>query len=304
MTLVSKAQVLYRHISRPQGSDNLLRFTNRYARIVGAMHDKERRGNPIHGTNGGYLLQKFAVTLQAAVFGLAQLAPPGTRVLQERHEIGDPNDINPCRPQIGVGRQRGQHHESTIAASHYGNATRISDTAFSQVEDCILQILHRIHAQADIIQALVLITVASTPTHIRDKYRVPAGDKVLHNRVEYRARLTFWATMHIHHNWQPSWLSIAREIEKSRYLAAIKRRVAHKRWCNKSCLGNTAQCAACRAPQHASLYIPHPHVGGIICAIDSTRQAAAISRPADLPQHTLRQSRVWCRQRLSRFPTR
>ncbi len=41
VTLVSKAQVLYRHISRPQSSHDLLRFTNRYARIVGPMHDKE-----------------------------------------------------------------------------------------------------------------------------------------------------------------------------------------------------------------------------------------------------------------------
>src|SRR2546422_6622446 len=143
------------------------------------MHNEEGCAHTVHLVNWRNLFQKFAVTFKTAVLEFAQLAPPGAGVLKERDEIGDANDIYGCRPQIGVGGYGREHHKATITPSHYYNTLWIGDATFTQPVNGVLQVGHRIHPQAHIVQALILVAIASAATHIWFKYSIPPRNKIL-----------------------------------------------------------------------------------------------------------------------------
>ena len=68
---------------RAQRRDNLLRLAHRHMWIVGPVDDEERGGNRVDMANRRDRFEEVAVVLQAPIFRLAQLPPPGSRVLQE-----------------------------------------------------------------------------------------------------------------------------------------------------------------------------------------------------------------------------
>src|SRR5258708_6058886 len=197
VAFILKAQVLNGYLALAQGRDDLFGLANWYARVVGAMHDKEGCGDAVDGANGRDLLKKLAVLLQAAVLSLAQFTAPWTGILQESDKVSDPNDVNARRPQIRIGRESREHHKAAIAAAHNGNTTRISDAAITQVENCVLEICDGIHAQTHIIQALVLITITGAAPHIWYKDSIATSDKILNYGIEDRTRLALRTTMDV-----------------------------------------------------------------------------------------------------------
>src|SRR5215472_11257410 len=122
MTFVLEAQVFYGYAAGAEGGYDLLGFTNGHTRIVCAMYDEERRCNTIYMVDGRNLLQEFAVAFQAAILGFAQLAPPGAGIFKERHEVGNANNINGCCPEIRVGGDGREYHETAVASTHYRDA--------------------------------------------------------------------------------------------------------------------------------------------------------------------------------------
>src|SRR5260221_365302 len=200
MTLVLEAHVFDGYTARAEGSHDLLGFTNGHARVICAVHDEERRGNTIYIMDGRNLLQEFAVVIQAAILRFAHPAPPGTGILKERHEIGDTNDIYGSRPEIRIGGDGREYHETTVAATHHRDTFWIGDAAFTQPEYGVLQVGYRVHAQAHIVQALVLIAIAGAAAHIRCEHGVTLRHEVLNHGTKRRADLALGATMHIDNN--------------------------------------------------------------------------------------------------------
>src|SRR4028119_2368571 len=67
-----------------------------------------------------YRFEEVSVAFQRAVLGLAQGPPVATGVLEKGDHVGDPNYVHPGRPQLGVLRERGEHHEASVRATHHG----------------------------------------------------------------------------------------------------------------------------------------------------------------------------------------
>ncbi len=124
------------------------------------MYHKERRGNTINMANRRDLLKKIAIPFKAAVFGFAILPPPGAGIFQERHEVGDADNIDACRPEFGIGRHGSEYHEATVAAAHHCYASGIGKAAFNEILHSRFQVCNKIHTQAYIVKALIFIAVA------------------------------------------------------------------------------------------------------------------------------------------------
>src|SRR5258706_2897127 len=201
VTFIRKTQVLNGYLALAQGRDDLFGLDNRYGRVVGTMHDKEGCRDAVDGANRRDLLKKLAILLQAAVLSLAQFTAPGSSIFQKGNKVSDPNDVNARCPQIRIGRESREHHKAAIAAPHNGNTTRISDAAITQVENRVLEIGDRIHAQTHIIQALVLITITGAAPHIWDKDAIATSYKVLNYGIEDRTRLALRTTMDVDNHW-------------------------------------------------------------------------------------------------------
>src|SRR5579859_8029139 len=146
VALVLETQVFDGYATSAQGGDDLLRLADRHARIVGAVDDEHRRGDAVHLVDGRDVFEEVAVVLQAAVLGLTQPATPGSGVFQERHEIGDADDVHAGGPYLGIGGDSGQHHEAAVAAAPDGDAPRVGDAALGQPRRRVLEVMHRIHA--------------------------------------------------------------------------------------------------------------------------------------------------------------
>src|SRR5438270_8915277 len=224
--------------------------------------------------------------LQAAVLGFTQFTPPGAGILQERDKIGDTDDIYACRPEIRIGCQGRQYHKSAVAAPHHSYAARVGNTTFTQVEYRVPQVRYRVHAQAHIIQALVLVAVTGTAAHIGDEHSIATRDKVLNNCVEDRTGLTFWSSMHVNDHRQTTRLLIAGEIQECRYLASIKGWIVYERGCREGVTRNAAECATCCSPEGTFLYIPYPYIRSIISNIERECQATTITRPGGFPYYS------------------
>src|SRR5258706_7059080 len=201
VAFILKTQVLNGYLALAQGRDDLFCLANWYARVVGAMYDKEGSSDTIDGANRRDLLKKLAVLLQAAILSLAQFTAPGSSIFQKGDKVSDPNDVNARCPQIRIGRESREHHKAAIAASHNGNSTRISDAAITQVENCVLEICDGIHTQTHIIQALVLITITGATPHIWDKDGIASSNKILNYGIEDRTRLALRTTMDVDNHW-------------------------------------------------------------------------------------------------------
>src|SRR5205085_3976658 len=114
----------------------------------------------------------------------AQLAPPGSGIFQEGDEIGNADDIDGCCPQVRIGGDGGKHHEAAVAAAHDYDTPRVCDAALLQPERGVLQVRDRVHAQAHIVQALVLVAVAGAAAHIGYEERVALRDQVLRHPIK------------------------------------------------------------------------------------------------------------------------
>src|SRR5258708_30080839 len=82
VAFILKTQVLNGYLALAQGRDDLFGLANWYARVVGAMHDKEGCGDAVDGANRRDLLNKLAILLQAAILSLAQFTAPGSPIFQ------------------------------------------------------------------------------------------------------------------------------------------------------------------------------------------------------------------------------
>src|SRR5579875_2217068 len=256
VALVLEAQVFDGNLALAQSGDNLLSLSYRHARIVGSVDDEEWRGNPVHVADRRDLLQKFAVVLQAAIFALAQFAPPGMGVLQEGHEIGDTHDVDGGRPQTGIGSDSREHHEAAIAAAHHDDTLRISDAARAQPERCVLQIVHGIHTFAHVIQAHIRVAIAAAATHVGSQHCIPLGHKVLIDRIEDGPCLALRPTVDVDYHRQAARGLITRQEEKRRDLTLVKRRIVDQRRLDKAFARDAAQRAARGLPELCLLDIP------------------------------------------------
>src|SRR6266700_1734903 len=111
---VGENKVFHGQSAFAHGSDDLFRFLQWYSRIIGAMDDNERRCDAINRVNRRNLLEELSIMFKCPILRFAQLAPPGTRILQERHEVSDPNNIHARRPQIRICSHRGEYPEATV----------------------------------------------------------------------------------------------------------------------------------------------------------------------------------------------
>ena len=98
---------------------HLLRLAGGNARVVGSLDDEQRLRDPTGVVERGDPLEELGHLRHAlvAVFDAAEVAPVALGVLQERREVGNPDDIEGAADPLVVGRGAGERHEATVAAA-------------------------------------------------------------------------------------------------------------------------------------------------------------------------------------------
>src|SRR5512140_711800 len=97
--LVLEPQVLDDATSPPDPLDDLLGLADWHPRVVRAVDHHQRRADPIDLVDRRDLREEVAVSLEAAVLGLAELPAPRPGVLEEGDEVGDADDVHRRRPE-------------------------------------------------------------------------------------------------------------------------------------------------------------------------------------------------------------
>src|SRR5207253_8257192 len=99
--------------------------------------------------------EQLAIALERAVLALAKGAPVRGRVLEERDEARDPDDVDAGRPAVGMEREAGEHHISAVrAAPEHGGPLGADPVVESD------DVEHGVEPPPDVVQVLVAPAVA------------------------------------------------------------------------------------------------------------------------------------------------
>src|ERR687894_2213293 len=137
------------------------------------------------------------VPLQRAVLLLAQGATVAARVLQESDEVGDPHDIHPGRPELGVFGEGGQHHEPTVGAAHYRDA---SVAALRQPVRRVCEVLDGVHPQPYVVEMRVDLAVPRRAADVREEHGVPPAEQILRHGGERGTCLALRPAVDVHYD--------------------------------------------------------------------------------------------------------
>src|SRR5260221_14056879 len=98
MPLILQTDEFHGAAERLQPGNHLFCLADWYPRVVRPMDHQQRGTNLFNVVDRRDLREKVAVVFEAAVLSLAQVPPPGPGVLEERHEVGDANQVYAGRP--------------------------------------------------------------------------------------------------------------------------------------------------------------------------------------------------------------
>ena len=204
---------------------DLSRLCQRHPGIVGAVDDEQRSAEVVEVGEGRHVVQKLSVVLERAVLALAGLPAPRSRVLEERHEAGDPHDVDARGPQLGLEGEAGQHHVPAVGATPQRRPLGI-EVLGSQPRVQRFEVAHGVEALPHIIEVVVALSVTGGAPHIGGGHGVAAVHEVLEHGVELGLVLPLRAAMHHHHDRGRTPSRRRRSVQEDGDRLAVERREA------------------------------------------------------------------------------